>query len=229
MEEDGRYHMSSRPYCVKWTPDGALLAVGDDDSRVHVLDASTRSVQRVLNDSGAVDALPTLAICWRPEVGPRAQRHILLEGTCAGVLSHWHVPSGKRMHSVRQPGNAIHCLSYACDGWAFATSGKDACVRIHEEATKSEVVVFKGGEERGSLVSSHVQQVFCVRFHNSNPQLLASGGWDKVVHLWDVRTGKSVSTFSGPFMAGVPLRPAQARLCARYGAHHRARARTTRR
>ncbi|KAJ1625184.1 WD40-repeat-containing domain protein [Pavlovales sp. CCMP2436] len=202
MEEDGRYHMSSRPYCVKWTPDGALLAVGDDDSRVHVLDASTRSVQRVLNDSGAVDALPTLAICWRPEVGPRAQRHILLEGTCAGVLSHWHVPSGKRMHSVRQPGNAIHCLSYACDGWAFATSGKDACVRIHEEATKSEVVVFKGGEERGSLVSSHVQQVFCVRFHNSNPQLLASGGWDKVVHLWDVRTGKSVSTFSGPFMAG---------------------------
>jgi WD40 repeat protein len=47
-----------------------------------------------------------------------------------------------------------------------------------------------------------VQQVFSVRFHDQHTQLLASGGWDKVVHLWDLRLGHSVGSFSGPFVAG---------------------------
>ncbi len=32
--------------------------------------------------------------------------------------------------------------------------------------------------------------------------VLVSGGWDSVIHQWDVRVGKSVRSFYGPHVAG---------------------------
>lgn len=32
--------------------------------------------------------------------------------------------------------------------------------------------------------------------------VLISGGWDSVVHIWDIREGKSVRHFYGPHISG---------------------------
>jgi COMPASS component SWD3 len=39
-----------------------------------------------------------------------------------------------------------------------------------------------------------------VKFIDEN--VLVSGGWDSVIHQWDVRVGKSVRSFYGPHVAG---------------------------
>lgn len=49
----------------------------------------------------------------------------------------------------------------------------------------------------------HENRVFCVKFVNQN--LLISGGWDSVVHIWDVREGKSIRHFLGPHISGDSL------------------------
>ena len=54
-------------------------------------------------------------------------------------------------------------------------------VRIYDETTKSQVLQMK---EKGEL-PGHSNRIFAVKFVDEN--LLISGGWDAVVHVWDVR------------------------------------------
>ncbi len=51
--------------------------------------------------------------------------------------------------------------------------------------------------------SGHDNRVFCVKFIDSH--VLMSGGWDSVVHFWDVREGKSIKNFLGPHISGDSL------------------------
>lgn len=46
----------------------------------------------------------------------------------------------------------------------------------------------------------HSNRVFSVKFIDDNT--LISGGWDSVLHLWDLRQGKSVKAVFGPHVAG---------------------------
>jgi WD40 repeat protein len=46
----------------------------------------------------------------------------------------------------------------------------------------------------------HSNRIFSIKFIDDNT--LISGGWDSVIHLWDVRLGKSVKSVFGPHVAG---------------------------
>ncbi len=46
----------------------------------------------------------------------------------------------------------------------------------------------------------HSNRIFSVRFIDDNT--IISGGWDSVLHLWDIRQGKSIKTAYGPHVAG---------------------------
>jgi COMPASS component SWD3 len=49
----------------------------------------------------------------------------------------------------------------------------------------------------------HDNRVFAVKFIDENT--LISGGWDSVVHIWDLRQGKSARHFYGPNISGESL------------------------
>lgn len=48
--------------------------------------------------------------------------------------------------------------------------------------------------------SGHGNRIFSVKFFDDNT--LISGGWDSVIHIWDLRKGKSADSFYGPHIAG---------------------------
>jgi WD40 repeat protein len=49
----------------------------------------------------------------------------------------------------------------------------------------------------------HDNRVFAVKYVDENT--LISGGWDSVVHIWDLRQGRSVRHFYGPNLSGESL------------------------
>jgi COMPASS component SWD3 len=46
----------------------------------------------------------------------------------------------------------------------------------------------------------HSNRIFSVKFIDDNS--IVSGGWDSVLHQWDLRVGKSVRAVFGPHVAG---------------------------
>lgn len=62
-----------------------------------------------------------------------------------GTLQHWHVTSGKCLHSTVEADNQLFCVDFREDGELFATAGKDKVVRIYDEATKTCTAQLSGG------------------------------------------------------------------------------------
>lgn len=48
----------------------------------------------------------------------------------------------------------------------------------------------------------HSNRIFCVKFNFKNPYMLASGGWDNTVQVYDTRKKGPVAAFYGPSICG---------------------------
>jgi WD40 repeat protein len=70
---------------------------------------------------------------------------VLLAANAAGAVQHWHMTSGKCLHSLQDEENQVYALDYDQEGVKFVTAGKDLAVRIYDEATKTPVVTMQGG------------------------------------------------------------------------------------
>eukprot|EP00939_MAST-03C_sp_MAST-3C-sp1_P003465 g3465.t1 len=186
-------------YCVKYSPDGKLLAAGCGDGAIRVYDAKNGDLMYNLNVE-SMTQLPTTAIRFRPTSGRSKTKNVLLAVNADGSLDHWHITSGRKLHTVSEEDNQLLCVDYRFDGSAFATAGKDYKVRIYDEATKARISVLSSG--LGSTGRGHSNRVFSLKFKPKSQDILVSGGWDNTVQIWDLRTGSSVRSFYGPHICG---------------------------
>lgn len=51
----------------------------------------------------------------------------------------------------------------------------------------------------------HSSNVTCVKFNRQDKNILISGGWDNTIQVWDLRTGDTVRSIYGPYIAGDAL------------------------
>jgi COMPASS component SWD3 len=107
------------------------------------------------------------------------------------------MPSYINRWKIHQPNNAVNCLDYNETGKLFATAGTDRMIYIYDEATKKKLTVMAPAEENHP---GHSNRIFSVKFADDNT--IISGGWDAVVHIWDVREGRSVRHIVGPHISG---------------------------
>jgi mRNA export factor len=69
------------------------------------------------------------------------------------------------------------------DGPAVVTGGTDKAVRMYNLATG-----------QTTQVAAHDEPVKCVKFLNNQPNILATGSWDKTLKYWDLRSPQPVGT-----------------------------------
>lgn len=196
---------SNEVFCVRFSPDGKLLAAGCGDGSIRVFNASTGSIAYNI-ERGSSAAFPTTSIRFRPLTHTTDVKNIFLSANAAGTVQHWHMTSGKCLHSVTDQHNEVYALDYNNDGTLYATGGKDSIVRIYDEATKTIFSTLLGSTPGDYSMSApgHASRIFSVKFtHDKN--VLLSGGWDNTVHIWDIRTRKSVRRLHGPHICGDAL------------------------
>lgn len=81
-------------------------------------------------------------------LGVSRTKNVLLAANAAGAVQHWHMTSGKCLHTYEDAGNQVYAVDYSPDGSQFCTGGRDCAIRIYDEATKAETHCMKGRNNR---------------------------------------------------------------------------------
>lgn len=124
---------------------------------------------------------------------------MLVTAQADGSLKHWHATSGKCLHARNDdPENHLYSIDFTPDGSTLATAGRDAHIRLYDEATKSLTLTLKEkGEHPG-----HSNRIFACKFNQVNPNMIVSGGWDSTLQIYDIREKGAVASIYGPHICG---------------------------
>jgi WD40 repeat protein len=152
---------------VAWSPDGAIIAVGDEDEggSVDLLDPQTLETVRRW-PHGHRGFLTSVAF------SPDSRR--LLTTSQDQIVRVWDVATGTRLHDLVGHGNIVFCAVYSPDGKRIASGGRDDNVRIWDAET-FEPVARLGG---------HEDYIYSLAWRADSQQLV-SGSGDHTVRIWD--------------------------------------------
>jgi WD40 repeat protein len=130
---------------------------------------------------------------WRPTVFASATKNVLLTVNAEGCATHWHVTSGKALHTTALENEAFHCVDYSIDGATYAIGSKGGAVFLFDENTKNQSATLREGF--GDRIG-HSNRVYSVKFIDEH--MMVTGGWDNNVLLWDTRTCRVAHGYYGP-------------------------------
>lgn len=198
-------------FTLNFSRDGAQLAVGYGSGDVTLHNSTTAKLKSC--PSRKSDQLPVTGLHFTPHTDyPQliyclANGHVFLqkledEGDSIDVTT------AKEENEI----NTLDCSEF---GYYFATAGKDRNIRIYDwESFKPFTVLgpLVQGEYIGppeDTLTQHGKRIFSVKFSDTSPYHLVSGGWDNSVKMWDLRSNgvvRSMSTHNhGPKLCGDAL------------------------
>jgi len=121
--------MPSEVFVVRWSPEGKFIASGLGDGSIRVLNTETGHVHML--NVGRGRHMPVTSLRFRPLSSSSKTKNVLLAVDADGVAKHWHVTSGKCLHTIEAAGsNQLFAVDYRDDGSLFATAGSDKEVRV---------------------------------------------------------------------------------------------------
>ena len=157
-----------------------------------------------------VDALPVTCVRFRPATASAfsALQGVLMAVSADGTVSHYHLSStaAKATSVIRsEASNQLYAAAYSPSADTFATAGRDATIRIYDEATRQLAVTLPPLSSASASSSGHSNRVYALRYHPTQPGVLFSGGWDNTVLVWDVRVRHTTAVLYGPHVCGDAL------------------------
>ncbi|GBG31627.1 WD repeat-containing protein 5 [Hondaea fermentalgiana] len=155
--------------CVKFSPDGDLLATASVDGLVILWDGVSGAYVRTLE--GHQGGVSTVA--WSPD------GVLLCSASDDRTVRLWEAATGRIVRTLVGHHNIVFAVDYSPTGDLIATGSFDCTIRIWNAQTGRCIRTIRG----------HTDPVTAVNF-NRDGSLLVSGGFDGLVRIWDTNSGQ---------------------------------------
>jgi WD40 repeat protein len=165
--------------CLSLAPGGKTLATAGDDRLIHLWDTSTgKKLHQMTGHQGVVKA-----VAWSPD------GKTLASGSGDFTARVWDVQSGQQIAQFTRPQAKVDGIAFSPDGKRVASGGTggDSTVHIWEASTGKEVVTYD--DHHGWLGGLAVLD---------GGKTLLTSATDKVIRLWDLKTGKILARLAVP-------------------------------
>ncbi|MDM3851460.1 MAG: pentapeptide repeat-containing protein [Aphanizomenon gracile PMC627.10] len=162
-------------FAVAFSPDGKVLATGEEDGKVRLWNVITG--REFLALTGHSDSVNSVA--WSRD------GLTLATGSRDNTVKLWNVQTGDCVRTLEGHRNQVKSVAWSGDSQTLASGSDDRSVKLWNVQTGDCVRTLEG----------HRNQVKSVAW-SGDGLTLASGG-DNTVKLWDVQTGKRVRTLKG--------------------------------
>ncbi|MBC8123849.1 MAG: NACHT domain-containing protein [Gemmatimonadaceae bacterium] len=162
--------------CVQFSPDGRLLAIGDDSGEVRLW--GMESGQQLSSCRGHTDWICSIAF------SPDGQ--MLASCSEDKTVKLWDVRTGQCLRTLQGHSGWVYAVAFSPDSRLLASGSPDRAVRLWDVQTGQCLSTLQG----------HSEWVYAVAFHPDG-QMLASGSGDQTLKLWDVQTGRCLDTLHG--------------------------------
>ncbi|NJO43863.1 MAG: NACHT domain-containing protein [Cyanobacteria bacterium RU_5_0] len=170
---------------LAWSPDGQTLASGSSDRTIKLWNPLTGDCLHTLQ--GHHDLI--WALHWSTDSST------LASGSHDQTVRLWNPEKGRCQQILQGYTNSIRCVTWSPDGQYLASSSTDKNIRIWDAETGQCLKTF----------AAHQAWIFSVAWHPIAPSalsngvtgILASGGADAAIKLWDISTGHCLKTLSG--------------------------------
>ena len=220
VKEYNRIHVSGRVNSVHFSPDGSLLAAGNENSTIQIWRSDGTLLHTLTEHEDYV---------WSVRFSPNGQQ--LASVSRDGTMRLWDVATGTLTRTIAAHDSEVRGLSFSPNGELLASSSAAGEVKLWNAETGREInklaahanrwVNFVSFSPEGNLLASasqdgtvklwnigpagegnqlvktfkHGALVRSVGFNDDGQQLVSAGA-DGNIKRWDVKTGDGIDTLS---------------------------------
>lgn len=186
-------------FAVRHTPENNAVCIGYGDGSIDVVSIQTKEVLKSMAPN-LRSSMAIISVRFSSKV-----HQTCFAASSEGKIIMFNYNTGASEIVVVEKENEITCMDFSTDGSMFSTAGRDLIIRTYDAATFQPIREYQPSSEQNLEAGKHGHwnKVFSLKFHPRQTNIFCTGGWDKRIKVWDIRTKTGVTnTISGPHICG---------------------------